>query len=57
MNPEIEMIENAVRDIMLEVELVGDELLDAEDIEPTIRKHLMAMYLNGITFAKTQEGR
>lgn len=57
MNPELEMIENAVRDIMVEVELVSDELLDSEDIEATVRKHLMAMYLNGITFAKTQEGR
>lgn len=57
MNPEIEMIENAVKDIMIEIELVKDELLDAEDIETTVRKKLMAMYLNGITFAKTQEGR
>lgn len=57
MNPEIEMIENMVREIMLEVELVKDELLDAEDIETTVRKHMTAVYLNGITFAKTQEGR
>lgn len=54
-SPEVEMIENAVRDIMIEVELVKDELLDAEDIEPTLRKYLTAMYLNGITFGKTQE--
>jgi hypothetical protein len=55
MNPELEMIENAVRAIMVEVEDVRDELLEVEDIEPTIRRTLMAMYLNGITFAKTQE--
>ena len=55
MNPEIEMIENAVRDIMIEIELVKDELLDAEDIETTVRKKLMAMYISGITFGQAQE--
>lgn len=55
MNPELEMIENAVRAIMAEVEDVKDGLLEVEDIEPAIRRQLTSLYLNGITFAKTEE--
>lgn len=55
MNPEIEMIENAVSTIMEDVENAIDGLVDTDDVEATVRKYLTAMYLNGITFAKTQE--
>ena len=55
MNPELEMIDNAVERVMEEVEQAIDGLVDTDDVEATVRKQLTAMYLNGITFAKTQE--